>query len=149
MPSVAEVVEVLEAEVQPLRDKVARVRLVAQFERKPSEPERLTPKEIERRRKILADHKAELEAQTREEDRIRRHGNHTPAGAEGLTGLDLANALKLALPAMSGDLREVTEQRIAMLEQNAALIAQLSVEKPAENSEKQHDFSGTETAVLA
>ncbi|MFT8354568.1 MAG: hypothetical protein ABF617_08180 [Gluconobacter japonicus] len=153
MPSVAEVVEVLEAEVQPFRDKVARVRLVSQFERKLSEPERLTPEEIERRRAILSERKAELEAQNREEDRVRKHGNHTPAGAEGLTGLDLANALKRALPAMSGDLREVTEQRIAMLEQNAALIARLNGEEVAENSHKDtlsaRENAGTGEAILA
>lgn len=150
MPSVAEMVELLEAQVQPLRDKIAKVRMIAASGPDRTEDrEPLTPEEIERRRKILADRKAELEAQTREEDRIRKHGNHTPAGAEGLTGLDLANALKRALPAMSGDLREVTERRIAMLEQNAALIAQLGGEKPTENSEKEGARACTETAVLA
>lgn len=140
---------------QSIREEIAGLKVllsIADATPEP-EPERLTPEEIERRRKILSERKAELEAQSREEDRIRKHGNHTPAGAEGLTGLDLANALKRALPAMSGGLREVTEQRIAMLEQNAALIAMLNGEKTAENSRKDTvsdaENTGTETAVLA
>lgn len=154
MPSVAELVELLEAQVQPLRDKIAKVRMIAASGPDRAEDrEKLTSEEIERRRAILSERKAELEAQNREEDWVRKHGNHTPAGAEGLTGLDLANALKRALPAMSGDLREVTEQRIAMLEQNAALIAILNGEKTAENSQKdtvsEVENAGTETAVLA
>lgn len=147
MPSVAEIVQTLEAETQALRDKIARVRMIAAHSAAPEpEPSRPSPEEIERRRRVLAERRAELAAQEREEAKIREHGSHTPAGAEGLTGLDLAEALKRALPSMTPDLADVTRQRIAMLEQAAAMIA--AMESPG-NCGKQGEKAGTETEFVA
>ncbi|KXV12576.1 hypothetical protein [Gluconobacter oxydans] len=134
MPSVAEIVEILEAEVQPLRDKIARVRLVSQFERKPAErTERPDPAEIERRKAALAELQATTEAQAREDREVRDFGMWMPAGAEGKTGLELAEILRSHLAALDGPKLRITQERIEALERNAAILAQLAAFEATEN----------------
>ncbi|MCP1274787.1 hypothetical protein NKW43_14035 [Gluconobacter albidus] len=134
MPSVAELIGALEAEIQPLRDKIARVRLVSQFERKPVDrAERPAPDEIERRKAALAELQAAAEAQAKEDREIRDFGMWMPAGAEGKTGLELAEILRSHLAALDGPKLRITQERIEALERNAAILAQLATFETAEN----------------
>ncbi|MFT8484267.1 MAG: hypothetical protein ABF689_14890 [Gluconobacter cerinus] len=134
MPSVAEIVEILEAEIQPLRDKIARVRLVSQFERNAADrTERPDPAEIERRKVALAELQSAAEAQANEDREIRDFGMWMPAGAEGKTGLELAEILRSHLAALHGPKLRITQERIEALERNAAILAQLAAFEAVEN----------------
>ncbi|AAW62195.1 hypothetical protein [Gluconobacter oxydans] len=134
MPSVAEIVEILEAEIQPLRDKIARVRLVSQFERIAADrTERPDPAEIERRKVALAELQSAAEAQANEDREIRDFGMWMPAGAEGKAGLELAGILRSHLATLDGPKLRITLERIEALERNAAILAQLATFEATEN----------------
>lgn len=60
-----------------------------------------------------------------------------------------ANALKRALPAISGDLRDVTQQRIVMLEHNSARLAHLNGEKSQKDTLPEYENAVTGEAFLA
>lgn len=126
MPSVSELVEILEAEIQPLRDKIARVRVISQFQPKPVEKiEKPSAEEVERRRKILAELRGNADVQEQEDREIREFGMWMPEGAEDLSGLELAAALRSHLRNMDGPKKRITERRIEALERNASVVAQL------------------------
>lgn len=132
-PAAAEFVEFMEDQLVPLRSRLAGVRMVSRCTPR-EEPirEPKTPEAREAVRKKAAEATARLQAQTAEDERIRKFGSWTPAGAEGLTGRALAAALKRELPGLSGDLLNVTRQRIEVLERAASLAAAMGFNSPKE-----------------
>lgn len=79
----------------------------------------MTPEQREAVRHKAARAAEALRRQADEDEKIRRHGSWMPPGAEELTGRPLAEALRRAMPALSGDLLDVTRQRVEVLERAA------------------------------
>lgn len=128
MPSVAEIIGTLEAETQSLRDKVARVRFLAEHVfPDPQKVEKPTPEEIERRQAHLAEMRAASEAQDREDAEVREFGMWMPPGAEGKTGRELASCLREHLPGLDDPKLRITERRIETLELAASMADQLAI----------------------
>ena len=127
MPSVSEIVEILESSVQPMKDTIASVRRVASFVHKEvAVREKPTAEEVERRQAAVADLQREARERDREDQEIRDFGMWMPEGSEGMTGTQLAAALRLHLEGLDGPKLRITQERIEKLERNAAIAAQLS-----------------------
>ncbi|MFT9441051.1 MAG: hypothetical protein ABF593_04730 [Acetobacter papayae] len=122
-PAAAEFVEFMEDQLAPLRSRLAGVRMVARTTPREEGPTRtsMTPEQREAVRQKAARATEALRRQAEEDEKIRRHGAWMPPGAEGLTGRPLAEALRRAMPGLSGELLAVTRQRVEVLEHAASM----------------------------
>lgn len=126
MPSVAEISAFLEERALILRAKVSRIEAVASWQfKEPEKVSKLAPEELAERQAIVEKARKEREAAERHEALIREMGCALRPEWEGLTGQALIEALEKSLPSMSGDMKEITLLRIAMLKKAASYAAAL------------------------
>lgn len=124
-PAPAELYDHLRPAADRIRRNVAAAgRIVAMAtETREERPTRtsMTPEQREAVRQKAARATEALRRQAEDDEKIRRHGAWMPPGAEGLTGRPLAEALRRAMPGLSGDLLAVTRQRVEVLEHAASM----------------------------
>lgn len=122
-PSVHEIMEVLSEHMAPMRDKIARTRMISRTTPREAPPARRMPTEEERAAVSASVERLRGERARRdaEEAAVREYGSWMPEGAENLSGEDLAGFLEGVLPDLEGKKREVTEKRIEMLREAARL----------------------------
>lgn len=122
-PAPAELYDHLRPAADRIRRNVAAACRVVAIADTPREdgPTRtgMTPEQREAVRQQAARATEALRRQAEDDEKIRRHGAWMPPGAEGLTGRPLAEALRQAMPGLSGDLLDVTRQRVEVLERAA------------------------------
>jgi hypothetical protein len=116
-PSVAEMVEFLEARTSEQRDLTASLRNISRS--KPYEPPapRRKPSAAEREAvsEALNRHREEKAAQMARDAALSKWGSWVPEGAESLSGDDLAAFLERVLDDVPEEGKEITAERIAML----------------------------------
>lgn len=122
-PAPAELYDHLRPAADRIRRNVAAAGRIVAMAASPREegPTRadMTPEQREAVRQKAARAAETLRRQSEEDEKIRRHGAWMPPGAEGLAGRPLAEALRRALPGLSGDLLAMTRQRVDVLERAA------------------------------
>ncbi|WP_395370756.1 hypothetical protein [Komagataeibacter diospyri] len=111
----------LYALLRPIADRIGREvdgckAILAVADQKP-EGHRVTPTEAERAAVMakMDELRREREARAAEEARVREFGAYMPGNDATLRGWDLIRALETDLPKMTGEMRDFTFERIAVL----------------------------------
>ncbi len=137
-PSVHEIMEVLTEQLAPMRERIARTRVISRTTPREDIPERRAPTDEERRAvaEQMEAERSRRAAQIEREEAERKFGMWTLSGHEDATGEDLIAVLKNALPTLEGWHRTITEERIEILERAQAFVRSISVSETRTNPER-------------